>query len=168
MAELAKGTGIPLGSLSCLMVGRYKCSLLNLHRLLAHLGVSIRDVWPESDPVGITPMVNDRTIQVVIAEAESRLAPLVTIDGILSAVCRVYGLDLAQLSSPSRRRDLSEARAIAAHLASEQPHLKVVRLSEKLGRHVSTLFHIVGRMEERLEYDEQLQERLDAVKKSFA
>ena len=151
-----------MGSLSNLLVGRYRCSIINLHRLLAHLGVSIVEVWPET--TGITPQVNDRTIRVAIEEAESRLAPLATIDGILTAVCEVYGLHLNDLASPSRRRDLSEARAVAAWLVSEEPHLHVVRLSEWLHRDVSTLFHVARRMKERLEYDEQLAERLEAVR----
>ncbi len=120
------------------------------------MGVSIKEVWPEPEPVGITPVVNARTIQVAIQEAESRLAPMVTLDQILVAVCEVYGFSLADLASPSRRRDLSEARAVAALLVSEQPHLRVVRLSEWLHRDVSTLFHVVRRMKERLEYDSGL------------
>ncbi len=163
--ELARGSGIPLGSLSNLLVGRYRCSIINLHRLLSHLGVSVKDVWPESDPVGITPQVNARTIRVAVQEAESRLAPLLTIDSILSAVSEVYGLHLTELATPSRRRDLSEARAVAAWIVSEQPHLHVVRLSEWLHRDVSTLFHVARRMRERLEYDEQLEERVDAVRR---
>ena len=75
VAELAKGTGIPLGSISNLLVGRYRCNLENLHRLLSHLGVSIREVWPESDTVGITPVVNARTIQVALEEAERPALP---------------------------------------------------------------------------------------------
>ena len=163
--ELAIGSGIPLGSLSSLMVGRYRCNLENLHRLLAHLGVSVREVWPEADPIGITPQVNERTIQVAVEEAESRLPQLVTIDGILSAVCEVFGLHLNDLASPSRKRNLSEARAVAAWLVSEEPHLHVVRLAEWLHRHVSTLFHIARVMKERLKYDEQLVERVEAVRR---
>jgi transcriptional regulator with XRE-family HTH domain len=46
VAELAKGTGIPLGSISCLLTGRYRCSLLNLFKILSHMRVGILDVWP--------------------------------------------------------------------------------------------------------------------------
>ncbi len=165
MVDLAKGSGIPIGTLSCLLAGHFRCSLLNLHRLLAHLGLSVREVWPESDPVGITPVVNARTIQVAVEEAEARLAPLLTLDQVLVAVCEVYGLHLNELASPSRRRDLSEARAVAALLVSEQPQLKVVRLAEWFHRDVSTFFHTARRMEERLTYDSGLVERLEAVRK---
>ena len=161
--DLARGSGIPLGSLSNLLVGRYRCSLLNLHRLLAHLGLSVMEVWPET--TGITPRVNDRTIRVAIKDAESRLTPLATLDQILVAVCEVYGLHLNELASQSRRRDLSEARAVATWLVSEQPHLTVVRLSEWFHRDVSTLFHVTRRMKERLGYDAQLAERLDSVRR---
>ena len=168
MTELAKGSGIPLGTLSCLLTGHFRCSLLHLHRLLAHLGLSVREVWPESDPIGITPLVTARTIQVAIQEAEAGLGPLATLDEILVAVCEVYGLHLNELASQSRRRDLSEARAVAAFLVNEQPHLKAVRLSEWLGRDVSSLFHVARRMRERLEYDEQLEERVEAVRRLLA
>ena len=164
IVDLAKGSGIPLGTLCCLLTGHCRCSLFNLHRLLAHLGLSVREVWPETDPIGITPLVTARTIQVAIQEAEAKLGPLVTLDEILSAVCEASGLHLNELASQSRSRDLSEARAIAVFLVNEQPHLKAVRLSEWLGRDVSSLFHVARRMKERLEYDEQLEERLEAVR----
>ncbi len=43
---------------------------------------------------------------------------MITLDQVLAAVCEVFGLHLNELASPSRRRDLSEARAVAALLAS--------------------------------------------------
>ena len=168
IVELAKGSGIPLGTISCILTGHCRCSLFNLHRPLAHLGVSIREVWPETDPIGITPLVTARTIQVVLEEAEARLAPLLTLDQILVAVCEVYGLHLNELASPSRRRYLSEARAVSALLVSEQPQLKVVRLAEWFHRDASTFFHTARRMEERLTYDPGLAERLEAVRKLLA
>ena len=89
-------------------------------------------------------------------------------DQVLVAVCKVYGLHLNELASQSRRRDLSEARAVATWLVSEQPHLTVVRLSDWFHRDVSTLFHVVRRMKERIGYDSGLAERLEAVRKLLA
>ncbi len=44
--DMAKRTGIPLGSYSCLETGRYRMSLENLFRILAVLGLEIKEVWP--------------------------------------------------------------------------------------------------------------------------
>ncbi|MEE8585498.1 MAG: helix-turn-helix transcriptional regulator [Acidobacteriota bacterium] len=44
--DMAKRTGIPLGSYSCLETGRYRMNLENLFRILAVLGADIADVWP--------------------------------------------------------------------------------------------------------------------------
>ena len=124
------------------------------------------EVWPETP--GITPQVNDRTIRVAMEEAESKLPSLTTVDDVLAAVALVYGFEVDELSTPSRRRDLSEARAVAAYFVREIPFITMVRLSEELHRHVSNFSHIVGRMEERLTYDSRLAGRLEAVRRLLA
>ena len=77
----------------------------------------------------------------------------------------MYGLRLKELSSPSRRRDLAEARAVATQIVAERPHLTLVELSRLLKRNVSSLSHCVRRMKERLTYDPQLRERVEAVRR---
>ncbi len=83
----------------------------------------------------------------------------------MKTVGKVYGLRLKELSSPSRRRDRAEARAVATQIVAERPHLTLVELSRLLKRNVSSLSHCVRRMKERLTYDPLLQNRLEAVRR---
>ncbi len=118
MAALAAGAGIPPGSISCLLTGQYRCSMGNLFRLLYHLEVSIQEVWP-AEPAhyaGKKPKLTDLIISQCIGVAKARLEPPISLDDILDAVCQVYGLKREQLATPSRKRYLTEARAVAAVL----------------------------------------------------
>ncbi len=56
----------------------------------------------------------DSFVENVLKGAEE--VPLVRpgIDEVLEQVCRLYGLDIAALASPSQQRQLSEARGLAA------------------------------------------------------
>ncbi len=148
VAEMARRTGIPLGSYSCLETGRYRMGLENLFRTLAVLGADIADVWP--GPVAEVEEVTDSYIRHVVEQAREQQPKLVSHRDILKTVCKVYGLALKELSSPSRRRDRAEARAVATQIVAERPHLTLVELSRLLKRNVSSLSHCVRRMKERL------------------
>ena len=109
--------------------------------------------------------VTDSYIRQVVEQASEQQQKLVTHRDIMKTVCKVYGLRLKELSSPSRRRDRAEARAVATRIVAERPHLTLVELSRLLKRNVSSLSHCVRRMKERLTYDQQLQERVEAVRR---
>ncbi len=65
---------------------------------------------------------------------------------IAGAVCEIYSVSMEQLSSLSRRRDLSEARTVALTLVREHRHLTLVGLSRLLKRDVSSLSHCLRRL----------------------
>ena len=156
--DMAQRTGIPLGSYSCLETGRYRMNLDNLFRTLAVLGAEIADVWP--GPAAEVEQVTDSYIRQVVEQARKQQPKLVSYDDILEAVCEVYGTSMKQLSSPSRRRDLAEARTVALFLVREQRRLTLVGLSQRLKRDVSSLSHCLRRLNERLKYDQGLRARI--------
>jgi REP element-mobilizing transposase RayT len=74
-----------------------------------------------------------------IRSAEEKCRCSVTIDDIVSAVCRHYGVSEAEMAAPGKIRRLSEARATAALLVRELPGLSLTALATRLGREVSAL-----------------------------
>ena len=163
VADMARRTGIPLGSYSCLETGRYRLSLESLFRILAVLGTGVADVWPEQQ--GPVEQVTDSYILQTVEQAREAQPKLTRYHDILQAVCEAYGLKPEQLSSPSRRRDLSEARTVVLILTREQPHLTLAGLSRLLRRDVSSLSHCLRRLKPRLEYDRHLAERIESARR---
>ncbi|MEE8177673.1 MAG: helix-turn-helix domain-containing protein [Acidobacteriota bacterium] len=161
--EAARRSGIPLGSYSCLETKRYRLSLDNLLRLQLVLGVEIGDLWPKV--TGKCNLVTDEVLLTTLRAARGWLPKRITIIDVLLAIREVYGLDQADLVQPSRRRDLAEARAVAARLVQEQPGLAVSDLARLFGRDPSSLFHCLRRLPERLTYDKHLLERLGEARR---
>lgn len=164
--EIAQRSGIPLGSYSCLETGRYRMSLENLFRILQVLGADVREVWPDSSPE-TTQAVDEEFIRGKIREAEARWPPRLTLDDVLAAACRACGVDIDAVASPSRRRNLAEARTLAALMTRDIGHLSLVALSRRLGRDVSSLSHCLRRYSERLESDPKARRMLALAERNL-
>ncbi len=166
VADMAERTGIPLGSYSCLETGRYRMSLENLFRIIHVLGVEIAEVWPR-DESGPRPVkkIDKAFVRKAIAKARKHQPKQISLYDILEVVCDEFAVTRKQLSSPSRRRDLAEARTVAAVLTREQRHLTLVSLSRALCRDVSTLGHCMRRLEDRLTYDRHLAGRIRSARR---
>lgn len=158
IAEMAKRTGIPLGSYSCLETGRYRLSLDNLFLILGVLRLDLRHVWPRpaADMAPCDPDYASRSV----ALSRDELPKPFTIHAVIFAACRSFGVPLGDLRSSSRRRHLSDARSACAVLVSDAPHLRLVCLARDLGRDVSSMSHAVRRARSRIEYDADFRLRL--------
>ena len=75
----------------------------------------------------------------VIRTAEGKTCETVTLDEILSAVSRHYGIDVSEMAAPGKSRGASEARAAAALLVREMSGHSLTALAARLGREVSAL-----------------------------
>ena len=157
--DIAARSGIPLGSYSCLETGRYRLNLENLFRILHVLGADISQIWPGSVSEA-REQVDDRFVRETVRAAQAGRPRKLHLDDILGAVCEIYGIAEKALTSPSRRRDLAEARTVATILTREVHHLSLVSLSRRLNRDVSSLSHCLRRLGERLTYDRQLKSRI--------
>lgn len=166
LTVLARRAAIPLGTYSVMETGRSRISLEHLLRLQLVLGVEIWELWP--NPRGKVNHATDEVLQAVVRAAYSWLPKPVTHQDILRAVCLVYDMDMEKLSSPSRERLFSEARAVATQLVGEFNHLTMVELSRLLNRDVSTLFHCLRRMRLRLLDDKDLSRRLIAARQMLS
>jgi REP element-mobilizing transposase RayT len=107
----------------------------------------------------------------VLAEAEDDEAPRLvrglTVERVLKAVAKELGVNVAELASPSRRRDLAEARSVAAYLGKTLGGIPWSRMARRFGRDGSTLVRNVGRLEQRMQEDEGLRRKLRALERTI-
>ncbi|HSR66981.1 MAG TPA: helix-turn-helix domain-containing protein [Acidobacteriota bacterium] len=165
--DMARRTGIPLGSYSCLETGRYRMSLDLLFRILCVLGLNIEQTWPYRVEEASPEMTAEQVRRIVRRAARDRPA-LVTNEEILSLVCTCLGITRKDLLSDSRQRHLAEGRALAALLCKETPHLSLLEMSRLLGRHPSSLSHSLRRLSRRLQWDQRMKLHLKNCRAELA
>ncbi len=166
--DVAERARIPMGSYSCMETGHYKIGTDKLFRILHALGAPIDAVWPTvPGENGPAEGVSDRYIRKVLTKARRQRPELPSVEDAVDAVCRVYGVTLEELSSPSRLRRLAEARTVASMLVEGQPHLSKSQLGHVLLRGPSTLEHCAKRLRKRLPRDRQLEVRIEEDRRLF-
>jgi putative transposase len=107
---------------------------------------------------------DDRFAERALALAEEKIQANFSLEDVVGTVCEAYGFDKNVLSSPGRRRDVSEAMAMAALLVLEEGHLTLTGLSVLVDRDISSLSQGARRLQERLMADQSLQEKMKRVK----
>ena len=107
----------------------------------------------------------------VAEEALSRVSQegshTVTLDQVIQAVCDHYDISRDNLSSTSTQRKISEPRSVVALLVRDSHHLSPTDLSRRLQRDLSGLSRSAARLEVRLEKEEALREKVNAIKKTI-
>jgi REP-associated tyrosine transposase len=71
----------------------------------------------------------------------------VTLDEVISEVCRRFGISELELAATGKARPASEARAVAAFLTREMAHLSLTELAKRMGREVSAVSQAARRLE---------------------
>jgi hypothetical protein len=111
---------------------------------------------------------DDRFIEEALSQAEEPARGKLTLEALIEAVCRAYGLSKAELASRSRVRKISEARAMASLLVRETEMLTMVDLGREIKQDVSSLSQAARRLEMRIESDSPLEERFEAIQGMIA
>lgn len=161
--DIAKHAGIPASSYSCLEGGRYKINLDNLFRILQALGADIRDVWP-TGTIRDVDVIGEDEMQNVVDAAMQAKPPVVSLDDVVEAVCRVCGIKEIRRGPEIKAKQAFEAQALAAVLVRDIPQLSLTSLSHKLGVHISSLSRRATRMVEMAEKDSELAGKIAAAR----
>jgi REP element-mobilizing transposase RayT len=122
-----------------------------------------RDGWKEDG----LPVQGDFTSQLTGRTLPERLLQP-SLEGVIKAVCRSYGLQVRQLRAPGKRRAVSEARAAAAALVWESQSLSLTELGRALGRDTSTLSRSVLRHLDRVDRDRGVAQRFQSLRERLA
>lgn len=103
-----------------------------------------------------------------VVEKLSRQVPRkATLEQIVQAVCRQYGITEDDLAGHSRRKRVAEPRAVAALLVRDHEDLRLTSLSQKLRHDLSGLSQAASRLDKRLKLDQQLANQVSTIRGIF-
>jgi len=108
----------------------------------------------------------DRFADNVLQLANSHRPPNYSMEDVVKAVCQSYGVTLAQLQAPGKRRPFNEARALAALIIGESPHLSLTELGRLMDRTVGPLGRAARLFSRKASNDARLRElKTEALKR---
>ena len=107
---------------------------------------------------------DDRFAEEVLHRVNERDRPPVRLPALIEAVCTQYGLTPEALRAPGKSRPASEARAQAALLVREAPHLSLSELGRHLDRDVAALSQAAQRLALRVANDQEQAARWNALR----
>jgi hypothetical protein len=90
-----------------------------------------------------------------------------TLTDVIDAVCRSYGIQAQQLQAPGKVRPYTEARALAALLVHESPHLSLTELGNFLNRNIAPLGRGSKLLAERAMTDAAMAERIETIRREI-
>lgn len=111
---------------------------------------------------------DDHFAEKALANASRKINKRTTLEHVIVAVCRQYGIYQEDLYSGSRPKRVSEPRAVAALLVRDLDHLRPTALSRELQRDLSGLSQAAGRLEKKLQQNRHLPGIVDSLRKALA
>ena len=105
----------------------------------------------------------DHFLQQVMAQTDE-VAVKISLDDLLAFVAREFEIDLRDLCSVSRKRNLTEARGVAAWLVAETGQHTLAELARCMHRDPSALSLQAKKVRERAMKETQFQQKLDKLK----
>ena len=106
----------------------------------------------------------DRFVEGVLGRAESLPVGKPSLEAVLAAVTKIYGLREEDLRSPGQKRLPSEARSLAAWAVRELTDTPLNNLAGRLGRDASTLSAAIRRFEVRVKNEPDLAGKVETLK----
>ena len=103
-------------------------------------------------------------LQEVMAQAGAGLVNRVSLDELLEAVAMEFKVELVDLYSASRKRNLTEVRGVAAWMVSELGQHTLSELAKRMGRDLSTLSLMVKKIRERVATDHHFMQRINVLR----
>ena len=107
----------------------------------------------------------DRFVENVLMQAEPLPERKPSLDGILDAVARIYGLRKEELAAPGQQRRPSEARGLAAWAVLNLSEASLKDLAVRMGRDLSTMSAAARQFEIRSRDEVRLQKEVERLKK---
>lgn len=112
--------------------------------------------------------INMNLAEKVVARVVCTQKKPVTIDSILQKVCSHFSVKDKDLLSPSRKRDLVQARQISMYLSQKYTNLSSTQIGIHIGkRDHSTVLHSCNLVEKRLNVDKSFRVAVEDIEKSL-
>ena len=103
---------------------------------------------------------DDRFVEQVLGQANEKSEWQLSLDHLVTTVCRVHKIEEAQLRRLSRNRRAAEVRAVIGYLAIETQCGTLTEVAHRFGRDVATASKGVHRFEQRARVSEATRERI--------
>lgn len=122
-----------------------------LTKVLAHASLTHIELTPEAVDAILVDMVPPRA--------------LVEPETLIAMVAREFNIPLDQITSPSRRREIVQARQIAMYLLRNELDVAFAQIGQLFGgRDHATAMHSVTRAESLLQTDDDIQRKVERLK----
>lgn len=86
---------------------------------------------------------------------------------IAQGVASHFKIDADLLFAKTRKREVSDARQMVMYMAKKHAKMSLTAIGARLSRNYATVIHGCKNIEERLPYEKQLQEDVEAIEKLF-
>lgn len=130
---------------------------------------NVRELEGVVNSLMVQSIVDNRDIDVsMAAQVVSRLINLekreLTAEVITKSVCKHYGVKERDVASPSRKRDIVQARQLAMYLSQKYTDLPLTEIGRRVGkRDHSTVLHACRQVEKRLSIDMDFRREVEEV-----
>ncbi|HSR53295.1 MAG TPA: helix-turn-helix transcriptional regulator [Acidobacteriota bacterium] len=161
--DVARKTGIPASSYSCLEWGRYKLNLDNLFRILHAIDADITDVWPMAHRQSREAVTKEH-IRKVLEASEDMRPPSISTDDFIQAVCDFCGVQRIDRDVARNSKEIREIQVLASIVVREVPQITLTSLSHRLDVNISSLSHRTRRMLKQAKRDEAVAERIERTR----
>ena len=134
---------------------------------------SVRDLEGVINSLMAYSIVYNSAIDMHLAERIIKRAVKVddhplTIDDIVEAVCRHYGVSQQNVFSKSRKREFVQVRQISMYLAQKYTKMPASRIGQLIGnRDHSTVLHSCSAIEQRMKVDKSFMAEISSIENSF-
>lgn len=114
------------------------------------------------------PITTDMVESTLKEMLQKVLPKMVSIDGILDSVCKIFSISKSQIKGKSRQKEIAKARQIAMYLAKEMLEGSLNQIASHFGGKThSTLLHAWKKICQEIESDETLKRQIDMVKNNL-
>jgi hypothetical protein len=111
---------------------------------------------------------DDDFAESALRKSDQEFKRRVSLDDILTYVCKYYAIQPAELAQSGKQRKISEARTMAAWLIRENECLSLTELGRRTKRDISSLSQGINRLLKRAAQDNALAERMGRIRSDLA
>ncbi len=105
--------------------------------------------------------------KMVVANAVKIRSKQVNFDSIANEVCGYYGIQVDDIFTVTRKREISDTRQIVMYLAKKIGNMQLSTIGARLSRTHATVLHACRNIEQRLSVEAQLQNEIAEIENSL-
>lgn len=144
-----------------------------LDYIAENVSESVRDLEGIVISIMARSMILNKEIDVdlakhIVGKSIHKETKAITIEEIISAVCKWFGMEIETIHSKSRKREVVQARQISMFLAKKHTDASSSRIGQKIGdKDHATVLHAYKTIKDLMEVDKQLKKDVEELEKTL-